>query len=144
MGAGKGHTVDLNNPDLAICVEIIKNVCCMSVVRDLFKLRKYNIHEVNEQIHHSQSRSRTEEGRIKDQSDKTRSLSDLDNQNMPKTEGNHTEVDQLNEDTVIVKESQEKSDLNLNETATKVNSDFKDARDTVRSKICESETTNEI
>ena len=24
MGAGKGHTVDLNNPDLAICVEIIK------------------------------------------------------------------------------------------------------------------------
>lgn len=116
----------------------------MSVVRDLFKLRKYNIHEVNEQIHHSQSRSRTEEGRIKDQSDKTRSLSDLDNQNMPKTEGNHTEVDQLNEDTVIVKESQEKSDLNLNETATKVNSDFKDARDTGRSKICESETTNEI
>ena len=114
----------------------------MSVVRDLFKLRKYNIHEVNEQIHHSQSRSRTEEGRIKDQSDKT--TSDLDNQNMPKTEGNHTEVDQPNEDTVIVKESQEKSDLNLNETATKVNSDFKDARDTVRSKICESETTNEI
>ena len=24
MSAGKGHKVDLNNPDLAICVEIIK------------------------------------------------------------------------------------------------------------------------
>lgn len=24
MNAGRGHTVNLNNPDLAICVEIIK------------------------------------------------------------------------------------------------------------------------
>lgn len=24
MNAGKGHTVNLNNPDLAICVEIMK------------------------------------------------------------------------------------------------------------------------
>ncbi|XP_058943579.2 THUMP domain-containing protein 1-like [Pocillopora verrucosa] len=65
MNAGKGHTVNLNNPDLAICVEIMKNVCCMSVVKDFMKLRKYNIHEVNEKIFQSQRTDNEDSEKVK-------------------------------------------------------------------------------
>lgn len=36
----------------------------MSVVKDFFKLRKFNIHEVNEQIHKSQKNSKIEDGKV--------------------------------------------------------------------------------
>ncbi|XP_078376011.1 THUMP domain-containing protein 1-like [Oculina patagonica] len=89
MNAGKGHTVNLNNPDLAICVEIIKNVCCMSVVKDLFKLRKYNIHEVNEQIFRSQNNTRTKDAKGDDSSiEKTK---DNNQDNSTTDRSSHTE-----------------------------------------------------
>ncbi len=40
----------------------------MSVVKDLFKLRKYNIHEVNEQIFQSQNNSRPKDNKGNDPS----------------------------------------------------------------------------
>uniref|UniRef100_A0A8C8ANB2 THUMP domain-containing protein 1 n=1 Tax=Otus sunia TaxID=257818 RepID=A0A8C8ANB2_9STRI len=40
------NKVDLNNPQYTIVVEIIKNVCCLSVVRDYVLFRKYNLQEV--------------------------------------------------------------------------------------------------
>ncbi|XP_043945434.1 THUMP domain-containing protein 1 [Protopterus annectens] len=40
------NKVDLNNPEYTVIVEIIKNVCCMSVVRDYVLFRKYNLQEV--------------------------------------------------------------------------------------------------
>ncbi|NWU66208.1 THUM1 protein, partial [Pterocles burchelli] len=40
------NKVDLNNPKYTIVVEIIKNVCCFSVVRDYVLFRKYNLQEV--------------------------------------------------------------------------------------------------
>ncbi|XP_065707231.2 THUMP domain-containing protein 1 [Patagioenas fasciata] len=40
------NKVDLNNPQYTIVVEIIKNVCCLSVVRDYILFRKYNLQEV--------------------------------------------------------------------------------------------------
>ncbi|XP_065830360.1 THUMP domain-containing protein 1-like [Oscarella lobularis] len=39
------HVVDLKNPDLVIVVEIVKNLCLMSVVKDYYTLKKYNLHE---------------------------------------------------------------------------------------------------
>ena len=42
------HTVDLRNPDLTIVVEIIKSNCCIGVVRDFTKLKRYNIHSIME------------------------------------------------------------------------------------------------
>lgn len=37
---------DLGNPQLAVLVEIVRNVCCLSVVSDYFQLAKYNVLEV--------------------------------------------------------------------------------------------------
>ena len=43
---GEGHRVDLDNPDLAIIVEICQNICMMSVVEDFNELKKYNIESI--------------------------------------------------------------------------------------------------
>ncbi|KAI9270671.1 thump domain-containing protein [Phascolomyces articulosus] len=43
---GEGHRVDLENPDLAIIVEICQNICMMSVVEDFNELKKYNIESI--------------------------------------------------------------------------------------------------
>nr|XP_033819405.1 THUMP domain-containing protein 1 isoform X2 [Geotrypetes seraphini] len=40
------NKVDLNNPEYTIVVEIIKTVCCLSVVKDYVLLKKYNLQEV--------------------------------------------------------------------------------------------------
>lgn len=41
------HKVNHVSPDCVILVEIIGNLCCMSVVKDFFKLKKYNLIEVS-------------------------------------------------------------------------------------------------
>ncbi|KAL1005150.1 hypothetical protein UPYG_G00055200 [Umbra pygmaea] len=40
------NKVDLTTPELTIIVEVIKSVCCVSVVRDYMLYRKYNLQEV--------------------------------------------------------------------------------------------------
>lgn len=40
------NKVDLTNPELSIIVEVIKSVCCLSVVPDYALYRKYNLQEV--------------------------------------------------------------------------------------------------
>ncbi|XP_030589984.1 THUMP domain-containing protein 1 [Archocentrus centrarchus] len=40
------NKVDLTNPELTIIVEVIKAVCCLSVVKDYTLYRKYNVQEV--------------------------------------------------------------------------------------------------
>ncbi|XP_078521218.1 THUMP domain-containing protein 1 [Lissotriton helveticus] len=40
------NKVDLTNPQYTVVVEIIKSVCCMTVVEDYVRFRKYNLQEV--------------------------------------------------------------------------------------------------
>ncbi|KAG2455829.1 THUM1 protein, partial [Polypterus senegalus] len=40
------NKVDLTNPEYSIVIEIIKNVCCVSVVRDYMLFRKFNLQEI--------------------------------------------------------------------------------------------------
>lgn len=40
------NKVDLTNPELTIIVEVIKAVCCISVIKDYTLYRKYNVQEV--------------------------------------------------------------------------------------------------
>ncbi|CAO3675436.1 unnamed protein product [Umbelopsis vinacea] len=40
---GKEHPVDLVNPELVIIIEVIQSICMMSVVKDFYELKKYNI-----------------------------------------------------------------------------------------------------
>ncbi|KAH9945335.1 uncharacterized protein BXZ73DRAFT_96321 [Epithele typhae] len=42
----EGHTVSLGSPELFILVEIFKSVCGVSVVKDYYKLQKFNIMEI--------------------------------------------------------------------------------------------------
>ncbi|KAK5865541.1 hypothetical protein PBY51_019806 [Eleginops maclovinus] len=43
------NKVDLTNPELTIIVEVIKVVCCISVVKDYALYRKYNVQEVGKE-----------------------------------------------------------------------------------------------
>ncbi len=43
------NKVDLTNPELSIIIEIIKSVCCVSVLKDYMLFRKYNLQEVANQ-----------------------------------------------------------------------------------------------
>ncbi|XP_052400786.1 THUMP domain-containing protein 1-like [Carassius gibelio] len=40
------NKVDLTNPEFSIIIEIIKTVCCVSVLKDYTLFRKYNLQEV--------------------------------------------------------------------------------------------------
>ncbi|KAF5889822.1 cytochrome P450 3A30-like [Clarias magur] len=40
------NKVDLTDPELSIIIEVIKSVCCVSVIRDYKQFRKYNLQEV--------------------------------------------------------------------------------------------------
>uniref|UniRef100_A0A170USV6 Thump domain-containing protein 1-like protein n=1 Tax=Triatoma infestans TaxID=30076 RepID=A0A170USV6_TRIIF len=40
------HSVDIKNPKKAILVEIIKGVCCLSVVSNFYEFKKYNLIEL--------------------------------------------------------------------------------------------------
>ena len=63
----------------------------MSVVRDFFKLRKYNIHEINKQINDNLNGSlETDNSKSKGKNTKI-----INNDNhVTKTEGNHTDAGQ--------------------------------------------------
>lgn len=40
------HQLCHDEPDLVIIVEIVQKACCLSVVKDYFEFRKYNLHEI--------------------------------------------------------------------------------------------------
>lgn len=42
-----GHKADLKYPKQAVVIEIIKGICCMSVLTDYMKFKKYNIYELS-------------------------------------------------------------------------------------------------
>ncbi|KAF8119691.1 hypothetical protein EV363DRAFT_1495069 [Boletus edulis] len=39
----QNYVVDLNNPDVFVLVEVFKSVCGMSILRDYYKLHKFNV-----------------------------------------------------------------------------------------------------
>ena len=114
----------------------------MSVVRDLFKLRKYNIHEVNEQIHRLHKSLKTEEIKTDDQNVKT--TNNHDNEDSNHRRPDETEVDQAHTGKKdIVSECQVKSDGTLNETVAIADSSFEDAKDTEREENYQNQSTSE-
>lgn len=40
------HQLCHDEPDLVIIVEIVQKACCLSVVKDYFEFKKYNLHEI--------------------------------------------------------------------------------------------------
>lgn len=40
------NRVDLKQPELAILIEIIRNICCISVLPDYYRFRRYNLMEI--------------------------------------------------------------------------------------------------
>ncbi|EPQ52634.1 hypothetical protein GLOTRDRAFT_79752 [Gloeophyllum trabeum ATCC 11539] len=42
----EGHKVDLKSPEVFILVELFKSVCGMSVVKDYYRLQKFNVMEI--------------------------------------------------------------------------------------------------
>ncbi|KAI0749461.1 hypothetical protein C8Q80DRAFT_1162162 [Daedaleopsis nitida] len=68
----EGHTVSLDNPELFILVEIFKSVCGISVVKDYYKMQKFNVMEIantrNQREEKTDGRvtERTKEGEAQD------------------------------------------------------------------------------
>jgi len=61
----EGHTVDLDDPELFVLVEVFKNVCGISLVQDYYRLQKFNVMEIaNERS--SEGQFREGEGRVRD------------------------------------------------------------------------------
>lgn len=58
------NKVDLTSPELTIIVEVIKAVCCVSVVKDYTLYRKYNVQEVvkDETLRADGNTAKTESG----------------------------------------------------------------------------------
>ncbi|KAI9098604.1 hypothetical protein DFS34DRAFT_649304 [Phlyctochytrium arcticum] len=42
------HPVDLSNPELTVVMDIFKNICCMSVVKEYKELKRYNLEKIFE------------------------------------------------------------------------------------------------
>lgn len=42
------HKVDLKNPKITIAIEVIKGLCCFSLLPDYYKLKKYNVFELTQ------------------------------------------------------------------------------------------------
>lgn len=94
----------------------------MSVVKDFFKLRKYNIHEVNEQIHKSQKNSRIEDGKVNNEE------TEPEDRTVSKDDTHRTTVDNpaCAQDNT---ESQDNSGELLNQNASHVSSVTKEPKD---------------
>ncbi|RDD38133.1 THUMP domain-containing protein 1 [Trichoplax sp. H2] len=58
------HQVNLDNPDVVIVIEIVRNVCCMSILDDFHQMRKYNLNEVS---HHGRSEGKCAVAKTKSQ-----------------------------------------------------------------------------
>jgi len=46
---GLPHKVNLSNPDLFVIVEIFKSACALSIVKDFYKLNKFNMRTIIQQ-----------------------------------------------------------------------------------------------
>jgi len=44
------HTVDLTNPEVFILVEVFKSICGVSIVKDYYKLQKFNVVEIASRV----------------------------------------------------------------------------------------------
>lgn len=40
------HKVNLNHPEVSIVVEVMKNICALSVIKNYFQMSKYNLRQV--------------------------------------------------------------------------------------------------
>ena len=102
----------------------------MSVVKDFFKLRKYNIHEVNEQIHKSQKNSKIEDGKVNNEA------TEPEGRTVSKDDTHSTTVDNpaCAQDNT---ESQDNSGELLNQNANHVSSVTKEPKDEGESQNCQ-------
>ncbi|KAI0078791.1 hypothetical protein K474DRAFT_1659968 [Panus rudis PR-1116 ss-1] len=58
------HKVDLDNPEVFILVEIFKSVCGISIVKDYYRLQKFNLMEIANSRKGELEAQQAEEGRV--------------------------------------------------------------------------------
>lgn len=75
------HKVDLKNPKITIAIEVIKGLCCISLLPDYYKLKKYNIHELTQPKEEEKPASAGNE--TKDQKSTSETKVDEDGDNSP-------------------------------------------------------------
>lgn len=95
------NKVDLTNPELTVIVEVIRAVCCISVVKDYTLFRKYNVQEVvkEDALNPNTATAKTEKNtaeekekpdteEIKEEEKKGEEENRTDNRSMPQDQDN--------------------------------------------------------
>lgn len=62
--------VDLNTPNVYVFVDVLKTVCCISIVKDYMKYKKFNLQELAV-AHTVQTAQSTADGRVKSKESST-------------------------------------------------------------------------
>ncbi|XP_069124551.1 THUMP domain-containing protein 1-like [Argopecten irradians] len=124
------HSVNFDNPDVVVIVEVIGNVCCLAIVRDFFKFRKYNLVEVVRSPPVEAKEQKTDLENKKSTVEKEPTASDCKDNEV--TDQSNEVVDSSCKDDDIVDERSESVDKKLTEIDAKeeccevVDTGFKD------------------
>ncbi|XP_054433193.1 THUMP domain-containing protein 1 [Pteronotus mesoamericanus] len=86
------NKVDLTNPQYTVVVEIIKAVCCLSVVKDYVLFRKYNLQEVVKSAEDSPQLNSKQTAQAGNGKKAKLEAGDRSNQNDPAEEKNNHQV----------------------------------------------------
>ena len=80
IASAKGHSYDPDDPELVVLVEIMKSVCCMSVVRSWSQFARYNLAAVGKLV----------------STDKDQEITNESNDNIRKRTASDTEISEPN------------------------------------------------
>lgn len=127
------NRVDLTKPQLTIIVEVIKAVCCVSVVRDYWLYKKYNLQEVAKEGGPEQAEAA--EGGEDGESGRTAAHEKEEEKD---TEVKEEEVEKENKDKVEEKENKDEVEEKEKEEVEKQN------KDEVEEEVVEKENKDDV
>ncbi|XP_044516235.1 THUMP domain-containing protein 1 [Gracilinanus agilis] len=109
------NKVDLSNPQYTIVVEIIKAVCCLSVVKDYMLFRKYNLQEVVKSNREGSQPNTGQDSQVKNGKKAKLELENTDKENLKSNESDSAE-DKNNPQVVVDSSKEEEPQNPLSET----------------------------
>ncbi|XP_074137072.1 THUMP domain-containing protein 1 [Sminthopsis crassicaudata] len=111
------NKVDLSNPQYTIVVEIIKAVCCLSVVKDYMLFRKYNLQEVVKTNKEGSQPNPGQDAEVRNGNKAKLEFGDTEKENL-KSKENDSAEEKINPQ-VIVEGSKEEESLGEREKGAK-------------------------
>jgi tRNA acetyltransferase TAN1 len=122
------HQLCHDEPDLVIIAEVVQKSCCFSVVKDYFKFKKYNLHEIVRKPVDDTKEDTIEESIDADKDDNVEDAETAElNENSEKT----SEDQEKNEENVVEKEDGQTIDKLGNNAVDSVEKEVSETNDKV-------------